>query len=171
MQTMDSNAEALVRSAKILIIDDEHYARKLIRTQLMAVGVRQIFEADHGFTGIEAIKRVHPDVTLLDWEMPGLDGPGVMRVVRSPETFAYPDAPIIMLTGHGEKSRVLEAIRLGTHEYLLKPVSRNALLARILSILTNPRQMVRKGSYYGPEPRKGNNSKPQLDTSHMMLVD
>jgi two-component system, chemotaxis family, chemotaxis protein CheY len=170
MQTMDSKAEALVRSAKILIIDDEHYTRKIIRTQLLTMGVRQIFEADHGFTGIEEIKKVHPDVALLDWEMPGLDGPGVMQVVRSPETFPYHDVPIIMLTGHGAKSRVLEAVRLGVNEFLLKPVSRNALLARILSILTNPRRMVRKGTFYGPEPRKGNLYKTQSDPSDVVML-
>ena len=59
-----------------------------------------------------------------------------------------------MLTGHGERSRVVEAVRLGVHEFLLKPVSCNALLARIVSVLAKPRPMVRRGDYYGPEPRK-----------------
>lgn len=171
MQSLDKNAEALVRSTKILIIDDEHYTRKVIRTLLMTIGVRQIVEACDGLSGIEAIKTAAPDIALLDWEMPGLDGAGFMRVVRSPETFPFPDVPIIMLTGHGEKSRVVEAVRLGIHEYLLKPVSSNALSIRILSILTNPRQMVRKGSYYGPEPRKGNQYKVQYDPTQMVLVN
>lgn len=171
MQSTDKNAEALVRSTKILIIDDEHYTRKVIRTMLTSMGVRQIIEASDGLAGIEAIKTVAPDIALLDWEMPGLDGPGFMRVVRSPETFPYPDVPVIMLTGHGEKSRVLEAVRLGIHEYLLKPVSRQALMGRILSILTNPRPMIRKGPYYGPEPRKGSPYKPHFDPAHMVLVN
>ena len=47
-----------------------------------------------------------------------------------------------MLTGHGERSRVLEAVRLGVHEFLLKPVSSEALQARIVSVLTKPRHMV-----------------------------
>jgi len=170
MQSHDKSAEALVRSAKILIIDDEHYTRKVVRTLLTSIGFRHIFEADDGFTGIEAIKTVVPDIVLLDWEMRGLDGPGVMRVIRSPATFAHPDIPVIMLTCFSEKSRVLEAIKLGVHEYLLKPVSSNALQARILSILTNPRPMVRKGNYYGPEPRKGAN-KPQFDPSHTVFVN
>lgn len=170
MQSLDKTAEALVRSAKILIIDDEHHTRKVVRTQLTSIGVRQIFEADDGFTGIEAIKTVGPDIILLDWEMPGLDGPSFMRVVRSPETFPYPDVPVIMLTGHGEKSRVLEAVRLGVHEFLLKPVSGQALLGRILAILGNPRPMIRKGSFYGPAPRRGNPYKPQFDPAHTIIV-
>lgn len=171
MQSIDKNAEALVRSTKILVIDDEHYTRKVLRTMLTSMGVRQIIEASDGIAGIDAIKTVAPDIALLDWEMPGLDGPGFMQVVRSPATFPYPDVPVIMLTGHGEKSRVFEAVRLGIHEYLLKPVSSQALLGRILSILTNPRPMIRKGAYYGPEPRKGNPYKPHFDPAHTVLVN
>jgi two-component system, chemotaxis family, chemotaxis protein CheY len=171
MQSLDKAVEVLVRSAKILIVDDEHYIRKVIRTLLVANGVRNIQEAPDGLAGIEAIKALVPDLVLLDWEMPGLDGAGFMRVVRSPETFPYPDVPVIMLTGHGEKSRVVEAVRLGIHEYLLKPVSSQALMARVVAILTNPRRMVRKGSFYGPEPRNANNYKPQFDPVHTVLVE
>lgn len=170
MQSLDKTVEALVRSAKILIVDDEHYIRKVIRTLLVTNGVRYIQEASDGLAGIEAIKTAVPDIVLLDWEMPGLDGAGFMRVVRSPETFPHPDIPVIMLTAHGEKSRVMEAVRLGIHEYLLKPVSSQALLSRIVAILTNPRSMVRKGSFYGPAPRKAYSYKPQFDPVHTVLV-
>lgn len=170
MQSLDKIVESMVRAAKILIVDDEHYTRKVIRTLLISNGVRQIFEAADGSAGIEAVKNVVPDIILLDWEMPGLDGAGFMRVLRSPETFPFPDIPVIMLTGHGEKSRVMEAVQLGIHEYLLKPVSSQALLARIVAILTGPRTMVRKGPFYGPAPRKSYAYKPQFDPSHTVLV-
>jgi DNA-binding response OmpR family regulator len=98
--------------------------------------------------------------------MPGLDGPGFVRAVRSPETFPHPDVPIIMLTAHGERSRVVEAARLGVNEYLLKPISSQALQARILSIVNHPRPMVRRGDYYGPEPRKMSSYKPENDPGH-----
>jgi DNA-binding response OmpR family regulator len=65
----------------------------------------------------------------------------------------------------------MEAVRLGIHEYLLKPVSSQALLTRIVSILTSPRAMVRKGSFYGPEPRKAYTYKPQFDPLHTILVE
>jgi DNA-binding response OmpR family regulator len=95
--------------------------------------------------------------------MPGMDGAEFVRRVRSPVSFPYPNVPIIMLTGHGERSRVLEAVRLGVHEFLLKPVSSNALQARIVSVLAKPRAMVRRGDYYGPEPRKPSTYKPEAD--------
>src|SRR5262249_25626555 len=114
----------------------------------------KIHEAPEGASALESIRALAPDVVLLDWEMPGIDGAEFVRRVRSPDSFPYPAVPIIMLTAHGERSRVLEAVRLGVHEFLLKPVSRNALQARIVSVLAKPRAMVQRGSYYGPEPRK-----------------
>ena len=95
-----------------------------------------------------------PDLVILDWEMPLLNGAELVRIVRSPGVFPVPDVPIIMLTGHVERWRVIEASRLGVNEFLKKPVSGKALLDRIVAILTHPRAMVRLGDYYGPEPRK-----------------
>ena len=56
--------------------------------------------------------------------------------------------------GHGDRWRVIEAARLGVHEYLLKPVSTKALLERIAAVLIKPRKMVQLDRYYGPTPRK-----------------
>ena len=75
-------------------------------------------------------------------------------MVRSPATFPIPDVPIILLTGHGERWRVIEAARLDVHEYLLKPVSTKALMDRIAAVLVRPRKMVQLDDYYGPAPRK-----------------
>jgi DNA-binding response OmpR family regulator len=75
-----------------------------------------------------------------------------------------------MLTGYGERSRVVEAVRLGVNEFLLKPVSTQALLARIAAILTQPRRMVRKGDYYGPEPRPLSSYKPESDPGEIYMI-
>lgn len=151
----DSRIDALIKSAKVLIIDDEYLTRKVLRALLQSAGIVDIHDAADGPSGLEAIRTLAPDIVLLDWEMPGMDGAEVTRRVRSPHSFLYPNVPIIMLTCHGERSRVLEAMRLGVHEFLLKPVSMSALLARIVSVLSKPRPMVRRGDYYGPEPRQG----------------
>jgi two-component system chemotaxis response regulator CheY len=74
--------------------------------------------------------------------------------VRSPGVFPMPDIPIIMLTGHGERWRIVEAIKLGVNEFLCKPVSAKVLLDRLISILIKPRASVQIGNYYGPEPRR-----------------
>jgi len=138
---------------KVLVVDDEYYMRKVVRTLLMSIGVRHIYEAADGPAGLELIRATSPDVVICDWQMPGLDGAGFVRMVRSPTTFPYPSVPIIMLTGHGERSRVVEAISIGVNEFLLKPVSSKALQDRLVAVLTKPRPMVWSGNYYGPAPR------------------
>jgi two-component system, chemotaxis family, chemotaxis protein CheY len=154
MQTNSGNVEAAVRAARVLIVDDEFNMRKVVRTLLLSVGVTNIHEAPDGEKGLHAIKVLEPHAVILDWQMAGMNGNEFVRRVRSPGTFAFPDVPIIMLTGHGEPSRVIEAMRVGVHEFLLKPVSGKALHARLASVLLKPRPMVRRGGYYGPEPRK-----------------
>jgi DNA-binding response OmpR family regulator len=152
--SMDSKqlAERLA-AAKVLVVDDEHYMRKVVRTMLMSFGVIDVHEAPDGATGLELISSLRPDVVILDRQMPGLDGPAFVRIVRSPGTFPYPDVPIIMLTGHGERSHVIEAVKLGINEFLLKPVSVKALQDRMTAVLTQPRQIMKDGDYYGPAPR------------------
>src|SRR5690349_8445504 len=118
MLVPEDKISLLLGSRKMLVIDDEHYTRKVIKTLLMSMGVKSIQEAPDGHAGLEVIRTFAPHVVLCDWEMPGMDGPAFVRAVRSPETFPCPDVPIIMLTAHGERSRVVEAARLGINEYL-----------------------------------------------------
>src|SRR5471032_3668156 len=133
-------------TTKVLVVDDEHYMRKVVRTLLMSIGVRTIYEAPDGPTGLETIRTMSPHVVIVDWQMPGLDGASFVRMVRSPDTFPYPNVPIIMLTGHGDRARVVEAIQIGVNEFLLKPVSSKSLHSRMVSVLTKPRQIVKSGA-------------------------
>lgn len=152
---MDNKAlAARFAATKVLVVDDEHYMRKVVRTLLMSIGIRTVYEAPDGPAGLELIRNMAPDVVIVDWQMPGLDGASFVRMVRSPDTFPFPDVPIIMLTGHGERSRVIEAVQIGVNEFLLKPVSSKALQSRLLSVLTKPRPIVQSGGYYGPVPRR-----------------
>jgi CheY-like chemotaxis protein len=149
-----SGIDKLISSASVLIIDDNQYMRRVVRNLLVNVGVKNIHEAVDGITGIECIRAISPDVVILDWEMPLLNGAELVRIIRSPGVFPIPDVPIIMLTGHVERWRVVEAMRLGVNEFLKKPVSAQALLHRMTLILAKPRPMVQMGDYYGPEPRR-----------------
>ena len=146
--------EKLLQSLEVLVIDDNPYMRKVIRNLLTSIGVKNVHEAVDGVAGLEAIRMLAPSLVVLDWEMPLLNGAELVRIVRSPGVFPVPDIPIIMLTGHVQRWRVIEAANLGVNEFLKKPVSGKALLDRIVAILTKPRPMVRLGDYYGPEPRR-----------------
>lgn len=145
---------ARLAQTQALVVDDDPAVRKLVKALLMSMGVQSIREAVDGAAGLDAVRSAPPDVVILDWEMPQLAGPDFMRTLRAPDTFPYPAVPVIMLTAHGEYARVKEAIAVGVNEYLLKPVSSKALLNRLISVLFNPRPIIRKPNYYGPEPRK-----------------
>ena len=138
----------------VLVVDDNQYMRKMVRNLLVNCGIKHICEAGDGIAALDTIRTVGPDVVILDWEMPLLNGPELVRIVRSPGVFPMPDVPIIMLSGHGERWRVVEAVRLGGNEYLVKPVSAKALYDRLVTITSQPRPTVQLGDYYGPEPRK-----------------
>ena len=165
MQLFPQHVSNLFQGAKVLVVDDEFYSRKVIRTLLMAIGVTKIFDADSGARGLDAIRTVVPDIVLVDWEMPNMDGATFAKMVRNPADFPYPNVPIIMLTGHSERWRVEEAMRLGVNEYLLKPVSGKMLCDRLVTTLTKPRPIVKVGDYYGPEPRAGSAYKPVNEIS------
>ncbi len=170
MDTIANQIAKQLYTLKVLIVDDEPSMRKVTRALLQTIGVRQIYEANDGRSGLEAICVRAPDIVILDWEMPSPNGPEFVRAVRSPGRFPLPDVPIIMLTGYSERSRVIEAVRLGVNEYLLKPVSSTAILARVVSILAKPRRMMKQGDYYGPEPRKPASYKPESDPGFSEIV-
>jgi DNA-binding response OmpR family regulator len=146
--------DQIIHSLGILVIDDNQYMRKIVRSLLTNIGVHDIYEAADGIAGLEAIRTLTPDVVILDWELPLLNGAEFVRIVRTPGAFPIPDIPIIMLTSHGERWRVIEAVRLGVNEFLCKPVSAQSLLERLIAIVAKPRPAVQLGDYYGPEPRK-----------------
>jgi len=143
-----------ISSLSVLVVEDNQFMRKIVRNLLLTIGVREVHEAADGIAGLEAIRTVMPDVVVLDWEMPLLNGSELVRIVRSPEVFPTPDLPIIMLSSYGERWRVIEAARLGVNEFLVKPVSAKSLHDRLVSILAQPRASVQVGDYYGPEPRR-----------------
>jgi len=165
MKSQDAAFETL----KILVVDDELHMRKVVKALLYAIGIRHVSEAQDACAALDLIAQQPPDVVVLDWEMPYLSGPEFMRIVRAPGIFPYPQIPVVMLTGHGEKFRVMEAIDAGINEFLLKPVSAQNLADRLKSILHKPRPFVREGAYFGPLRRvmKAQDYSPQS----VVLVD
>jgi two-component system, chemotaxis family, chemotaxis protein CheY len=151
---LNKQLQPQIAALKVLVVDDDHHMRKVVRIMLTAIGVKAVFEACDGATGLEAVRRINPNLVIVDWQMPKMDGAQFVRTVRSPGTFPVADVPIIMLSGHGDRWRVIEAARIGAHEYLLKPVSIQALQDRIVAIISKPRPSVQLDGYYGPLPRR-----------------
>ena len=159
------HAEALIHQLSVLVVDDNAFMRSIVRSLLTNLGVRRVVEAGDGIAALDVIRTDMPDVVILDWEMPLLNGPELVRIVRSPGVFPTPDIPIIMLSAHGERWRVVESMKIGANEFLCKPISAKALFDRLISILLKPRANVRIGDYYGPEPRRPvAKTKPEHDS-------
>ena len=150
----NKSIEKMIQGLNILIVDNNTYMRRLTRSMLMNLGAKSVVEAADGLAALEAIRTCDPDVMLLDWDMPVLNGMEVMRIVRSPGVFPRPNLPIIMLTSRANRCYVVEALRAGANEFLLKPTSPKALCDRLMSILINPRPMVKLGEFYVPQPRR-----------------
>lgn len=149
-----SQFDSMIQGLNILIADRNQFMRRLTRGMLMNLGARVVVEAVDGLAALEAIRTCDPDVMFLDWDLPVLDGMEVIRIVRSPGVFPRPNLPIVMLTHRSERSCVMHALRAGVNEFLLKPTSPKALRDRLTSIMLNPRQMVKLGDFYVPEPRR-----------------
>jgi DNA-binding response OmpR family regulator len=78
-------------------------------------------------------------------------------MIRQPGANANPYVPIIMLTGHSEKKRVVGSRDAGVTEFLAKPISAKALYERILNVVANPRPYIKSKTYFGPDRRRGVN--------------
>ncbi len=139
---------------RFLVIDDNAHMRRILRTLLHGFGAREVYEAEDGAAGLEAFTHNIPDIVITDWAMPIFDGLELTQMIRQPGANANPYVPIIMLTGHSEKKRVVAARDSGITEFLAKPISANALYQRILNVVVNPRSFIKTKNYFGPDRRR-----------------
>ena len=143
---------------RFLVIDDSVHMRRILRTLLLGFGVREVHEANDGATGLDAFNAYAPDIVIMDWAMPMLDGLELAQLIRQPEGNASPFTPIIMLTAHSERRRVTAARDAGVTEFMVKPISAAALHHRIVNVIANPRRFIRTKNYFGPDRRRNNAS-------------
>ena len=141
----------------IMVIDDSAYMRRIVSAMLRGFGARRIHEAEDGADALEKIEMQPPDMIIVDWVMPVLDGAELVKLIRQPN-FVCAYVPIIMLSGHTERSRVLASAKLGVNHFLSKPVSAKALYKRMADCILYPRRFVSTDDYFGPEPRTANES-------------
>jgi CheY-like chemotaxis protein len=84
---------------RFLLVDDNAYMRRILRTLLHGFGVREVYEAEDGAAGLEAFSHHMPDIIIADWVMPIIDGLELTQMIRQPGANANPYVSIIMLTG------------------------------------------------------------------------
>lgn len=137
-----------------LCVDDNKHMRALVKTILHALGSKNVHEAADGADAFKELRHFPADIIICDWNMSPLDGLDFVRLVRTGKDSPNPFVPIIMLTGHTEMHRVIEARDAGVHEFLAKPISAKGLFSRIRSIIERPRPFIRAGLYFGPDRRR-----------------
>jgi len=125
-------------SIRVLVVEDEKNLVALLRKYLEREGF-EVHEAFDGPAAIEAAGLAEPDVVVLDWMLPGLDGIEVLRELRRSS-----EAYIIMLTARTEEVDRIVGLSTGADDYLTKPFSPGELVARIRAMLRRPRTGARE---------------------------
>ncbi|HVV27712.1 MAG TPA: response regulator [Rhizomicrobium sp.] len=139
---------------KTLIVEDNAHMRSLLRALLNSAGIKDIAEAANGQAAIEVLRERKSELVLTDLAMKPMDGIEFTRYVRTSEHSPNPFVPIVMISGHTERHRVEAARDAGVTEFLAKPITAQALFARIAEIVERPRAFVRCESYFGPDRRR-----------------
>ncbi|NUM48248.1 MAG: response regulator [Anaerolineales bacterium] len=116
--------------AKILVVDDAQFLRLRISKMLNQSG-HDTLEAENGKRAIELYQSDHPDVVLMDVTMPEMDGLDALKHIRTFDA----NARVVMLTALGQESVVLEAIRAGAKDFVVKPFEASRVLSAINKII------------------------------------
>lgn len=122
------------KETKILVIDDMLTMRKIISKSLKEFGYTNISEADDGATGWPLIEQAHEirapfQLILSDWNMPQMKGIELLAKVRNDPRFK--DLPFLLITAESEKSQVIDALKLGVSNYIVKPFTSEQLKEKL----------------------------------------
>ena len=126
---MMPNAVAL----KVLVVDDQNSVRQMTRMTLEELGFKHIHEAENGVKAMETASIQPLDLIISDFNMPEMDGLGLLRAVRG-----HPVArkvPFILLTGRGDRELVVKAAQAGVNNYLVKPFTAAILRGKIEQVI------------------------------------
>jgi len=106
---------------KILLVDDSGTMRQVQKMILQGMGLTDIIEAADGLQAIRMASEQRPSLILMDWNMPGMKGIDALRKLKAADVTKA--IPVIMVTSESEKSHVLEAVRAGAANYMVKPIT------------------------------------------------
>ncbi len=119
---------------KVLVVDDSVIMRRIISNNLKMAGFTQIVEAGNGAEGLKNLEGI--DLILTDWNMPVMDGLAFVKEVRKNGS----KTPIVMITTEGTKTEVMEALKSGVNNYIVKPFTPETFVEKIKSTITKNQQ-------------------------------
>ena len=123
------------KKIKILIVDDFATMRKVIRNLLKQSGYENVIEAEDGVAAMNVLKSTKIDFVISDWNMPNMTGIELLRAVRSDNELSA--LPFLMVTAESLKGNVVEAVKAGVSNYIVKPFTAEVLGEKIDKILEN----------------------------------
>jgi len=139
---------------KVLLIEDNQHMRTIIKAILKGVGICEPREARDGAEGLGILRQYPADIALVDYSMTPIDGVEFTKMVRLSSDTSNPYLPVVMITGHSERSRVFDARDAGVNEFVVKPLTARSMLGRMQTVVMHPRPYIRCKSYFGPERRR-----------------
>ncbi|WP_404419348.1 response regulator [Brevundimonas vesicularis] len=143
-----------LKSLNVLLADDNQNMRAIASAVLHSADIRNVYEAAEGATAFDLLRRHAIDLAIVDFNMFPLDGVEFTRLVRTSPDSPNPHLPIIMMTGHSERSRVYEARDAGVTEFIVKPITAKAVLDRLKAVIMRPRPFIKSRDYVGPCRRR-----------------
>lgn len=123
---------------KILVVDDFPTMRKIIRQVLSQIGYRDVMEAQDGQMALEVLKQ-NPEVSFIisDWNMPNMTGVELLRAIRSDPI--HHNVPFLMVTAEADKENIVEAVKNGANNYIVKPFNAVTLREKIEKVFSSRR--------------------------------
>ena len=119
---------------KILLVDDAAFMRKMIKDTLSKNGYTELFEAVDGADAVEKFNEIGPDLVIMDITMPNMDGLEALKAIRA----ADPGANVVMCSAMGQETMVIDAIRSGAKDFIVKPFKPERVLKTVTSIVGEP---------------------------------
>ena len=120
--------------AKILLVDDAAFMRKVIKDTLNKNGYTDVHEAVDGADAVEKYDELHPDLVMTDITMPNMDGLEALKAIRAKD----PNANVVMCSAMGQESMVIDAVRSGAKDFIVKPFKPDRVLKTVSSIVGTP---------------------------------
>jgi two-component system, chemotaxis family, chemotaxis protein CheY len=139
---------------RFLVVDDNVHMINIVKTILRGFGATKIFDAKDATEAFHSLRHDHIDIIIVDYQMEVLDGIEFVQMVRGSSDSPNRYVPIIMLTAHSERSRVLKARDSGVNEFCCKPVTAMELHRKVVTIINHPRQFIKSPGYFGPDRRR-----------------
>lgn len=120
--------------AKILLVDDAAFMRKVIKDALTKNGYNDIYEAVDGQDAVEKFDEIQPDLVIMDITMPRMDGLEALKAIRGKN----PSANVVMCSAMGQETMVIDAVRSGAKDFIVKPFKADRVLKTVSSIVGSP---------------------------------